>query len=67
MEPLADTDLNSYLTHQRELIILTAIEEAKKEVDCRLYPSCVLTLFHDSLLLPLTLSSLVVCFCLTMQ
>jgi nuclear pore complex protein Nup93 len=32
LEPIAETDLESYLKHEHELIILTAIEESKRDV-----------------------------------
>jgi len=32
LEAIAETDLESYLKHEHELIVLSAIEEAKKEV-----------------------------------
>lgn len=32
LEPLAETDIDGYLKHEHNMIILTAIEEAKKMV-----------------------------------
>lgn len=32
IEPLHETDLEGYLQHEHEMLLLTAIEEAKKEV-----------------------------------
>lgn len=32
LESISETDLESYLKHEHELIVLSAIEEAKKEV-----------------------------------
>jgi nuclear pore complex protein Nup93 len=32
LEPIAETDIESYLRHEHDMIILTAIEEAKKKV-----------------------------------
>jgi nuclear pore complex protein Nup93 len=32
LEPLAETDVDGYLRHEYDMIVLTAIEEAKKEV-----------------------------------
>ena len=32
IEPLHETDLEGYLQHEQEMLLLTAIEEAKKEV-----------------------------------
>jgi hypothetical protein len=32
VEPLHETDLEGYLQHEHEMLLLTAIEEAKKEV-----------------------------------
>ena len=32
LEPLSETDLEGYLRHEHDMIILTAIQEAKKEV-----------------------------------
>lgn len=32
IEPICETDIDSFLKHEHDLIILTAIEESKKEV-----------------------------------
>ena len=33
LEPISDTDIDAYLRHEHELMILTALEESKKEVN----------------------------------
>lgn len=33
LEAIADTDIEAFLNHHHEMVIVTAIEEAKKEVD----------------------------------
>ncbi len=35
LEPLVETDLDGYLKHEQDMIVLTAIEESKKEVNNR--------------------------------
>jgi nuclear pore complex protein Nup93 len=39
LEPIEETDVEGYLKHEQELIILTAIEESKRDVS-KLYISC---------------------------
>lgn len=40
VEPLHETDLEGYLQHEHEMLLLTAIEEAKKEVRKARYHEC---------------------------
>jgi hypothetical protein len=44
--PVGITDIDSYLRHEQEMIILTAIEEAKKEVGLFLF-FLILYNIHD--------------------
>ena len=47
VEALADTDLDGYLKHRREIIICTAIEEAKKNTIEQFEESSLQNMFRD--------------------